>query len=205
MPGDLSQWVMKHYDPEISQLVIPERGKIPVDAASVHRIWGLPNRGRKVCYENRADYTSKMYKILKINTKGSPTLTSWCKMIKDMAGAADNNFLRAWLAVAFSCFLAPTTSLNISPRCFPVVMHVDAITETNVCQFVVDQLKLAFARPSDKKAVCCCVMHLVVSAILFFPLCVVSSCYINFHACFFAFSNTFSFRVSISSCLACYS
>ena len=172
MPGDLSQWVMKHYDPEISQLVIPERGKIPVDAASVHRIWGLPNRGRKVCYENRADYTSKMYKIFKINTKGSPTLTSWCKMIKDMAGAADNNFLRAWLAVAFSCFLAPTTSLNISPRCFPAVMHVDAITETNVCQFVVDQLKLAFAGAGDKNAVCCCIMHLVVSlscSLSFFP------------------------------------
>ena len=172
MPGDLSQWVMKHYDPEISQLVIPERGKIPVDAASVHRIWGLPNRGRKVCYENRADYTSKMYKIFKINTKGSPTLTSWCKMIKDMAGAADNNFLRAWLAVAFSCFLAPTTSLNISPRCFPAVMHVDAITETNVCQFVVDQLKFAFARAGDKNAVCYCVMHLVVSlscSLSFFP------------------------------------
>ena len=80
-----------------------------------------------------------------------------------MAGAADNNFLRAWLAVAFSCFLAPTTSLNISPWCFPAMMHVDAITETNVCQFVVDQLKLAFAGAGDKNAVCCCVMHLVVS------------------------------------------
>uniref|UniRef100_A0A453MTN3 Uncharacterized protein n=1 Tax=Aegilops tauschii subsp. strangulata TaxID=200361 RepID=A0A453MTN3_AEGTS len=52
MPGDLSQWIMKHYDPEMSQIVIPDRGKIPVDVASVRRIWGLPNRGRKVCYEN---------------------------------------------------------------------------------------------------------------------------------------------------------
>uniref|UniRef100_A0A453QWM4 Uncharacterized protein n=1 Tax=Aegilops tauschii subsp. strangulata TaxID=200361 RepID=A0A453QWM4_AEGTS len=52
MLGDLSQWVMKHYDPEMSQLVIPERGKIPFDAISVHRIWGPPNRGRKVCYVN---------------------------------------------------------------------------------------------------------------------------------------------------------
>ena len=125
-----------------------------------------------------------------------------------MAGVADNNFLRAWLAVAFSCFLAPTTSLNISPRCFPTMMHLDAITETNVCQFVVDQLKLAFARPSDKKAVCCCVMHLVVSAILFFPLCVVSSCYINFHACFFAFQIHFfilSFNFILSfACCSCY-
>ncbi|KAI4979516.1 hypothetical protein ZWY2020_016269 [Hordeum vulgare] len=47
MPRDLSQWIMRHYDPEMSQIVIPERNKIPVDAASVHRIWGLPNRDRK--------------------------------------------------------------------------------------------------------------------------------------------------------------
>ncbi|KAI5014353.1 hypothetical protein ZWY2020_055743 [Hordeum vulgare] len=47
MSGDLSQWIMRHYDPEMSQIVIPARGKNPVDAASVRRIWGLPNRGRK--------------------------------------------------------------------------------------------------------------------------------------------------------------
>lgn len=29
---------MKHYDPEMSQIVIPDRGEIPVDAASVRRI-----------------------------------------------------------------------------------------------------------------------------------------------------------------------
>uniref|UniRef100_A0A453F3Q1 Uncharacterized protein n=1 Tax=Aegilops tauschii subsp. strangulata TaxID=200361 RepID=A0A453F3Q1_AEGTS len=52
MPGDLSQWIMKHYDPEISQIVILERGKILVDVASVRRIRGLPNRGGKVCFEN---------------------------------------------------------------------------------------------------------------------------------------------------------
>ncbi|KAE8809914.1 hypothetical protein D1007_13374 [Hordeum vulgare] len=99
MPGDLSQWIMRHYDPEMSQIVISERGKIPVDAASVRRIWGLPNRGG---------------------------------------------------------------SLSISPKSFPAVMDVNVITETNICQFVVDQLKLAFTLGRrNKKAVCCCVFHIV--------------------------------------------
>ena len=163
MPGDLSQWIMKHYDPEMSQIVIPERGKIPVDAASVRRIWGLPNRGRKVCYENRPEITKAMFRIYNITSKNSPSLTAWCKMIKDMAGAHDDNFLRAWLSLVFSCFLAPSTSLSISPKSFPAVMDVNGITETNICQFVVDQLKLAFKSGRAKKAVCCCVFHLVVS------------------------------------------
>ena len=165
MPGDFSQWIMKHYDPEISQIVIPERGKIPVDAASVRRIWGLPNRGRKVCFENRPEITKAMYSIYNITSKNSPTLTEWCKMIIYMGGSYDDDFVRAWLALVFSCFLAPSTSLSISPKSFPAVMDVNGITETNICQFVVDQLKLAFTSGrANKKAVCCCVFHLVVSA-----------------------------------------
>ncbi|KAF7019566.1 hypothetical protein CFC21_032728 [Triticum aestivum] len=162
MPGDLSQWIMKHYDPEISQIVIPERGKIPVDAASVRRICGLPNRGKKVCFENRPEITKAMYSIYNITSKNSPTLTEWCKMIIDMGGSHDDDFVRAWLALVFSCFLAPSTSLSISPKSFPAVMDVNGITETNICQFVVDQLKLAFTSGrANKKDVCCCVFHLV--------------------------------------------
>ena len=165
MPGDLSQWIMKHYDPEISQIVILERGKIPVDAASVRRIWGLPNRGRKVCFENQPEITKAIYCIYHITSKNSPTLTEWCKMIIDMGGSYDDDFLRAWLALVFSCFLAPSTSLSISPKSFPAVMDVNGITETNICQFVVDQLKLAFTSGrANKKVVCCCVLHLVASA-----------------------------------------
>ena len=66
MDADLSQWIMKHYDPEMSQIVIPDRGKSPIDAASVHPIWGLPNRGRKVCFENRPDITKAIYSIYNI-------------------------------------------------------------------------------------------------------------------------------------------
>nr|XP_040249552.1 uncharacterized protein LOC120967028 [Aegilops tauschii subsp. strangulata] len=162
MPGGLSQWIMKHYDPEISQIVILERGKIHVDAASVRRIWGLPNRGRKVCFENRREITKAMYSIYNITTKSSPTLTEWCKMIIYMGGSYDDDFVRAWLALVFSCFLAPSTSLSISPKSFLAVMDVNGITETNICQFVVDQLKLAFTSGrGNKKAVCCCVFHLV--------------------------------------------
>uniref|UniRef100_A0A8I6YVY9 Uncharacterized protein n=1 Tax=Hordeum vulgare subsp. vulgare TaxID=112509 RepID=A0A8I6YVY9_HORVV len=165
MPGDFSQWIMRYYDPEMLQIVIPERGKIPADAASVSRIWGLPNRGRKVCFDNCPEITKAMYNIYNITSKNSSSLTNWCKMIKEMNGSHDDDFVRAWLALAFSSFLAPSTSLSISPKSFSVVMDVNVITETNICQFVVDQLKLAFTLGRrNKKAVCCCVFHIVVSA-----------------------------------------
>ncbi|KAI4976653.1 hypothetical protein ZWY2020_050260 [Hordeum vulgare] len=144
MLGDLSEWILKHYDPEMSQIVIPERGKILVDVSSIRRIWVLPNRGRKVCFDNCPDITREMYNMYNITFKYSPTLTTWCKMIKDMNGAHDDDFLRAWLALVFSSFLVSSTSLSISPKSFPPIMDVNGITETNICQFVVEQLKLAF-------------------------------------------------------------
>ncbi|XP_037477647.1 uncharacterized protein LOC119354982 [Triticum dicoccoides] len=163
MPGDLSQWIMKHYDPEMSQIVIPDRGKISVDAESVHRIWGLPNKGRKVCFEMNPDVIREFNSIYNIEGKNSPTLTSWCKMIENMNRAADDDFLRAWLAVAFSCFLAPTTSLSILPRCFPAILNTNVIKDSKICDFVVDQLRLAFMGFGEKKkAVCCYVFHLVI-------------------------------------------
>lgn len=133
MPGDLSQWIMKHCDPEMSQIVIPDRGKIPVDAASVQRIWGLPNKGRKGCYENRPEITKAMFRIYNITSKNSPTLIAWCKMIKDMAGAHDDDFLRAWLSLVFSCFLAPSTSLSISNITYLFI--INNIYSSSTCSF----------------------------------------------------------------------
>lgn len=90
-------------------------------------------------------------------------MTSWCKMIVKMNGASDDIFLHAWLAVAFSWFLAPTTSLSISPRCYTAILHTSAIKDTKICDFVIDQLRLAFMGFGDKKKVVCyCVFHLVI-------------------------------------------
>ena len=69
MPGDLSQWIMKHYDPEKSQIIIGDRGKIPVDADSVRWIWGLPTRGGKVCFEMNPDLIREFNSIFKIEGK----------------------------------------------------------------------------------------------------------------------------------------
>ncbi|KAM0888339.1 hypothetical protein ACQ4PT_028392 [Festuca glaucescens] len=113
MPVDLSQWVMKCYDQVKSELVIPNRGKIPVDAESVYRVWGLPNSGLKVCYEMKIDIIKAINEEYGFPGTNAPDKTAWCKMIKDMNGVADDRFLRAWAIVAFDCFLAPTTGLKM--------------------------------------------------------------------------------------------
>ncbi|KAM0879792.1 hypothetical protein ACQ4PT_034014 [Festuca glaucescens] len=162
MPVDLSQWVMKCYDSVKSELVIPDRGRIPVDAESVSRIWGLPNSGLKVCWAMHPDVIKTINAEYGFPGNNAPDLTKWCKMIKDMIGAADARFVTSWAIVAFTCFLAPTTSLKVSPRSYLVCSDVDLLNRTNISQFVIDQIRQAFMALGNKKSVCCCVYHLVV-------------------------------------------
>jgi hypothetical protein len=166
MPADLSQLVMKCYDPVKSTLEVPNRGSIPVDVESVHRIWRLPNSGLKVCYEIKAEFIRAINEEYGFPETNAPDLTAWCNMIKAMNGAADQRFLRAWLVVAFNCFLAPTTGLKVSPRYYPAVNDVSLLSRTNICQFVVDQIRIAFSALGNKKSVCCCVFHLMVRKLL---------------------------------------
>ena len=135
-----------------------------MDADSVHLMWGLPNSGLKVCWECNAEVTkafNEEYEFKPGNV--APSLNAWCEMIKKMNGAHDEKFERAWAVLAFDCFLAPTTGLKVSPRCYLAVSDLDLLSNSNICQFVVDQTRLAFLDLVNKKSVSCCVYNLVVS------------------------------------------
>jgi hypothetical protein len=166
MPADLSQFVMKCYDPIKSTLEVPNRGSIPVDPESVHRIWHLPISGLKVCYEMKAELIQAINEEYGFPRTNVPDLTAWYNMIRAMNGAADRMFLRAWSVVAFNCFLAPTTRLKVSLQCYPTLNNVSVLPRTNICQFVVDQIRIAFSVLGNKKSVCCCVFHLMVRKLL---------------------------------------
>uniref|UniRef100_A0A8I7BGY7 Uncharacterized protein n=1 Tax=Hordeum vulgare subsp. vulgare TaxID=112509 RepID=A0A8I7BGY7_HORVV len=166
MPPDLSRWVLQRYNPESECIEVPGRGEIPVTADSVQQTLGLRNSGEEVFYGWDAEAISFINNKYGFESGSAPEITTFCKMIEDMNGRAHDDSMRAWLIVVASTFICPTTSLHVSPRCYPIVADLDKVKTLNFCSFTANQIRSALMT-RKKKAVTCCVHHLVVSA--FFP------------------------------------
>jgi hypothetical protein len=98
-----------------------------------------------------------------IESGSAPEFADWCTMIKNMGGAVDMKFLRAYVAGVISCFVSPSTSSSISPRCYQCLHDLNQFRRTNFAQFAIDQIINEVKKMGVKKeSVCCCLHHLVV-------------------------------------------
>jgi hypothetical protein len=163
MPVDLSMWVLSCLDPIRSELAVPGRGSIPVNAESYTRVFGIRNEGSPVRYEMETEAIKFMNEEYRIESGSAPDFADWCNMIKDMGGVADMKFLRAYFVGVISCFISPTTSSCISPRCYQFIFDLNQFHRTNMAQFAIDQIINEVKKMGVKKnSVCCCLHHLVV-------------------------------------------
>ncbi|KAE8789105.1 hypothetical protein D1007_36794 [Hordeum vulgare] len=162
MPADLSRWVLQRYNPDNESIVVPGRGEIPVTAESVHQTLGLWNSGVEVFYGWDAEAISFINNRYGFESGMDPEITTFCNLIKGMNGRADDDFMPAWLIVVVSCFICPITSLNIIPRCYPIVADLERVKRLNFCSFTTKQIRSSLCKTTRKKVVNCCVHHMVV-------------------------------------------
>ncbi|CAL4940636.1 unnamed protein product [Urochloa decumbens] len=156
-------WLLRRFDTDYCELVIKGRGRIPITAESVHRVLGIPNGGGDVKYRLDEDAMAFMSDKLGASGRYSPTVSSIENSLKQMK-SADEHFLRMFMVLVISSFLCPTTSLRISPRCFPPLVDIKSISELNWCKFVVEQLRksvVAYGR-KGKHSVPGCLFYLVI-------------------------------------------
>ncbi|CAL5038382.1 unnamed protein product [Urochloa decumbens] len=162
IPSEFANWLFVDcFDAESSQLVFPGRGKILVSAQSVADILGLPDRGDTVRYELDVEAINFIHDKYNVERGSAPKIGSIVKRVKENKEANDD-FLRSWLMLAVSTFLCPPTSMGISPRCYPALVHLSKVKDLNWCQFVVDQLKDASTKINKKNSVRGCIQLLAI-------------------------------------------
>ena len=117
----LSEWLAGLYDPDSREVVVPGRGRIPVNEESVHRVMGVHRGGEDVPYNlpTEADYElgEEMFGDLGY----TPKMTDVLELITNSVNH-DDNFKRMWLMLAGNTVIAPTTSNKVSPRWYGVLV-----------------------------------------------------------------------------------
>ncbi|OEL28460.1 hypothetical protein BAE44_0010521 [Dichanthelium oligosanthes] len=154
-------WLLQRFDTDYCELVIKGRGRIPVTSDSVHRVLGIPNGGAGVKYGLDVDAIAFMSDKFGASGGYSPTVSSIENSLKQMK-SADEHFLRTFMVLVISSFLCPTTSLRISPRCFPPLVDIGSIRELNWCKFVVEQLRKSIRAYGRRNSVPGCLFYLVI-------------------------------------------
>lgn len=117
----LSQWLAGLYDPDSREVVVPGRGRLPVNEESVHRIMGVPRGDIAVDFKVPTDAQLELAADLFGDLGHAPKTVDVLNLILSTDGY-DDNFKRLWLVLAASTVMAPTTSNKISTRWYPVLV-----------------------------------------------------------------------------------
>ncbi|TVT99417.1 hypothetical protein EJB05_55238, partial [Eragrostis curvula] len=159
LPVDLINWLLSNFNPETSEIVVPGRGCIRVTAESVHRMFRLPKGGDKVPYDFDVNAINFIHETYGIDDCKAPSLKSIVTRLKQNKKANDD-YLRTWILLAVSTFLCPSTSLSISPKCYPAVRDLTKVKNLDWCQFVVDCLINSMLTRGKKNSVRGCIFLL---------------------------------------------
>ncbi|XP_073367002.1 uncharacterized protein [Aegilops tauschii subsp. strangulata] len=126
----LSEWLARLYEPKSREVVVPGRGRIPVNEESVHRVMGVP-RGREDVPYNLPTEADIELGIEMFGELGhTPKMTDVLDLITSSVNI-DEKFKPMWLMLAGNIVIAPTTSNKISPRWYGVLQNINRVKDLN--------------------------------------------------------------------------
>ena len=122
LDNNLCLWLGNRYDPASRCLVVPGRGRIKLDEALVFCTMGLPRGPLDVPYRIDREIEPKLFSYLYPEHGGLQPMVShlWDELSKIRTHG--KRFKMLFLHYLISAVLAPTTSLRVSNRCYPVLV-----------------------------------------------------------------------------------
>ena len=121
--NSLLAWVTKFYCPKEKALVIPLRGRIPLNEQVVFEMTGLPRGAITVPYYVDYDVEEGLVNELFPEDNNMPKLTRVAEILMQYK-EADAKFKRLWMLYVVCSFLAPTTGTRISNKCYPMLVSI---------------------------------------------------------------------------------
>ena len=119
--NNLSVWLADLYNPDSRGVVVPGRGRLPVNEEYVHRVMGVPRGGKDVPYNLPTEADIELGLELFGELGYAPKMTDLVDLIKGFENS-DDTFKRMWLLLAGNTVIAPTTSNKVSPRWYAVLV-----------------------------------------------------------------------------------
>ncbi|KAM0915128.1 hypothetical protein ACQ4PT_011036 [Festuca glaucescens] len=136
---ELCRFLMECFDQEECVLDFGERGKIPITLDLVVRVMDVPMGSHPVPYQANIEATNLVFQMLGIHDGKQPTVTSLEKQL-GKEYPADDDYLRKFIIYVMSSVFAPTTGIQVSPKCYPAVINTKAIASLNWAGFIIGTL-----------------------------------------------------------------
>ncbi|XBI49498.1 hypothetical protein VPH35_113052 [Triticum aestivum] len=143
--NNLSVWLADLYDPNSREVVVPGRGRLPVNEEYVHRVMGVPRGGNDVPYNLPSETDIELGLELFGELGYAPKMTDLVDLIKGSENS-DDTFKRMWLLLAGNTVIAPTTSNKVSPRWYAVLRDINGVKNLNSSKFIADELHKALLK-----------------------------------------------------------
>ncbi|KAE8804679.1 hypothetical protein D1007_19346 [Hordeum vulgare] len=152
----LNVWLADLYDPDSREVVVPGRGRLPVNEEYVHRVMGVLRGGKDVPYNIATKANIELGLELFGELGYAPNMTDLVDPIKG-SDNADTTFKRMWLLLAGNTIIAPTTFNKVSPMWYAMLRDIDDVKNLNLSKFIADELhKVLLTRKPTKGCLLFC-------------------------------------------------
>ncbi|KAE8808817.1 hypothetical protein D1007_14563 [Hordeum vulgare] len=119
----LSVWLADLYDPDSHEVVVSGQRTLPVNEEHLHCVMGVSRGGKDVPYNIDTEVDIELGLELFGELGYAPKMTDLVDLIKG-SNNAETTFKRMWLLLARNTFISPTTSNEVSPRCYCTFMRL---------------------------------------------------------------------------------
>ncbi|GJN35016.1 hypothetical protein PR202_gb23741 [Eleusine coracana subsp. coracana] len=165
VPEELSRWLVSIFNTTTAEIVVPFKGTIKANDATVYRMFALPMGPERVPFEQNSGSETyhKFYDMVGTSTtmKAPRFIDEETWFAGEGKNRTDHVWLKRWLMYAICSFLCPTTCEKLTVKAYHAIDDINQIQQYNWCALVIEPLIHGIKKTKrGKKSTTGCLMFL---------------------------------------------